>query len=189
MQAGFAMLEAGSVRYKNYQSSLIKNTVIPIICGLAWFMWGYAFSFGGVNSGFIGSRFFAITDKNDFDELSHWFYQYTVMCCTVNIISGPVAERMNLPTFFVFAFFVAAWIYPVIVAWTWGGGWLAAMGYSDFAGSGIVHLTGGISGLVGAIILGPRLGKEKKINQVEEAKNSIDSAIGEAGIENYESVT
>ena len=74
MQAGFAMLEAGSVRYKNYQSSLIKNTVIPIICGLAWFMWGYALSFGGVNSGFIGSRFFAITDKNDFDELSHWFY-------------------------------------------------------------------------------------------------------------------
>lgn len=63
MQAGFAMLEAGSVRYKNYQSSLIKNTVIPIVGGLAWFMWGYAFSFGGVNAGFIGHRFFAITKK------------------------------------------------------------------------------------------------------------------------------
>jgi len=63
MQSGFAMLEAGSVRYKNYQSSLIKNTAIPIVCGLAWYTWGYAFSFGGVNSGFIGHRFFAITKK------------------------------------------------------------------------------------------------------------------------------
>lgn len=111
------------------------------------------------------------------------------MCCTINIISGPVAERMNLPTFFVFSFFVAAWIYPVIVAWTWGGGWLNAMGYSDFAGSGIVHLTGGISGLVGAVILGPRLGKEKKINQVNEGRDSIDTERGEKKIESYESVT
>lgn len=78
-------------------------------------------------------------------------------------MSGSLAERVNIYSYLLFSFFMTGFIYPTIVAWTWGSGWLYEMGYSDFAGSGIVHLTGGIAGLVGAIICGPRIGKYDEV--------------------------
>jgi ammonium transporter, Amt family len=93
----------------------------------------------------------------------HWFLQFALACTPAAIASGALAERMTLVNYLCFSLCMSGFCYPVIVAWTWGGGWISEMGYDDFAGSGIVHLTGGVAGLVGAIIAGPRLGKFKPI--------------------------
>lgn len=135
------------------------------IGGLVWFACGYAFAFGGVDGGFIGKKFFFATGEGM--DYTMWFFQYAFACTAATIVSGSLAERVQINTYLVFSFFMTGFIYPVVVAWTWGGGWLTATdddgnaywGYKDFAGSGIVHLVGGVAGFVGAVIAGPRLGK------------------------------
>lgn len=157
MQTGFALLEAGSVRFKNYQNILLKNCMDACIGGLVWWVCGYAFAFGDVDGGFIGKKFFfAAGDGMDY---TMWFFQFAFACTAATIVSGSLAERVQINTYLLFSFFMTGFIYPVVVAWTWGGGWLGAWNYQDFAGSGIVHLTGGVAGLVGAIIAGPRIGR------------------------------
>ena len=157
MQTGFALLEAGSVRFKNYQNILLKNCMDACIGGGVWWACGYAFAFGDVNKGFIGKKyFFAGGDDMDF---TNWYFQFAFACTAATIVSGSLAERVQINTYLLFSFFMTGFIYPVVVAWTWGGGWLTESGYQDFAGSGIVHLTGGVAGLVGAIIAGPRFGR------------------------------
>ena len=132
------------------------------IGGLIWWACGFGFAFGNVSGGFIGSKYFfaiGLDDPNSSKGYADWFFQYAFACTAATIVSGSLAERVQISTYLVFSLFMTGIIYPVVVAWTWGEGWLSALGFSDFAGSGVVHLTGGVAGLVGAIMIKPRLGR------------------------------
>jgi len=161
MQAGFAILECGSCRQKNAGTILMKNLMDACLGTICWYLLGYGIAYGG-EAPFIGdSKFgnsgFADAGSNDYRD---WFFQWAFCATTATIVSGAVAERIHFASYVIYAVIMTVVIYPVIVHWTWcSGGWLYSRGYSDFAGSGIVHLTGGISALVGAIILGPRTGR------------------------------
>ena len=185
MQSGFALLESGTVRHKNYQNILLKNCMDACIGGLVWWAWGFGFAFGDVNGGFIGTKYFFGAGLGESGNYGNWFFQFAFACTAATIVSGSLAERVNINCYLLFSFFMTGFIYPVVVAWTWGGGWLTEMGYSDFAGSGIVHLTGGISGLAGAIICGKRIGKfpsaeeQEKLDQKEAAANKTEDGFAE----------
>lgn len=185
MHAGFAMLETGSCRAKNAQNVLMKNLVNVCVGTIAWWIFGWAFAYGGpydsdgmLENKFIGSKQFAGDDFLEVDGDGNqaafpagepaaatalsWFFQWAFCTAAATIVSGGVAERVKSPTYAAYAFVMAGFIYPLVVAWTWGYGWLADLfdvGFMDFAGSGIVHLTGGVSALAGAIVLGPRKGR------------------------------
>lgn len=158
MQAGFALLEAGSVRQKNYQNVLLKNLMDACCGGLIWWACGYAIAAGGVDGGFIGGKDYWFGAGMEGDQ-SGWFFNFAFAATAATIVSGSVAERVNIYTYVLFSVVMTGFIYAVVVAWTWGGGWLSEMGFTDFAGSGIVHLTGGVAGLCGAVICGPRIGR------------------------------
>jgi len=182
MHAGFAMLETGCCRAKNASNVLMKNLVNVCIGTLAWYFLGWGIAYGGpldddgyLENGFIGTKEFAasgfLTDTPTgyapYEEVGQskmlaWFFQWAFCTAAATIVSGGVAERVKSPTYACYAFVMASFIYPVVVSWTWGYGWLAkifTVGYMDFAGSGIVHLTGGVSALAGAVVLGPRKGR------------------------------
>ena len=171
MQAGFALVEAGLTRAKNVVNIFAKNLADATIGILAFFATGYAFAFGGGGSKWIGGDNFFLTGYDDdsaFDgglsPATTFFFQAVVAATAVTIASGAMAERTKFSAYLVFSVVMCAFIYPVVVHWTWGGGWIAGMSigdavYSDFAGSAIVHMTGGVAALMGAIALGPRLGK------------------------------
>ena len=181
MHAGFGMLETGSCRAKNASNVLMKNLVNVCVGTLGWWIFGWAFAYGEQNdNGFIGTSGFAGFDFYTQDATTgaitpatcdssgcqstmlSWFFQWAFCTAGATIVSGAVAERVKSPTYALYAFLMASFIYPVIVAWTWGGGWIATVldvGYMDFAGSGVVHLTGGVAGLAGTIVLGPRKGR------------------------------
>ena len=177
MCAGFTMLESGSVRTKNASVICLKNIGLYSIAGLMYFFVGYNLMYVDV-SGWIGSfNFFygpsdselallggdegaaAAVVENGYSTMSDWFFQMVFVATTASIISGTLAERVRLWSFFLFTVLLTGFIYPVVGAWTWGGGWLSEMGFKDFAGSTIVHSTGGWAALAGALIVGPRLGK------------------------------
>jgi len=178
MQAGFAMLEAGSCRAINVQSIMLKN--LFDVCGgsMGWWVFGWAFAYGGpmengfTKNRFIGGRQFfgsgALQANSDGIQepdgaFQHsWFFQWAFCAAAATIVSGGVAERVKFPGYLIYSFVMTSFIYPVVVCWTWGYGFLADIndvGYMDFAGSGIVHLTGGIGALVGAIVAKPRNGR------------------------------
>ncbi|CAJ1425957.1 unnamed protein product [Effrenium voratum] len=177
MHVGFAMVESGSCRAKNASDVLIKNVLGLCVGSVAWWACGWALAFGTSYHGLVGTTGFvgedllvsggnggALTYAETCDEgctskLVHWFFQWAFCTTTASIVSGGVAERIKCSNFAVFTFLMSTAVYPVIVSWTWGGGWLSTLlevGYTDFAGSGVVHLTGGTAALVGASILGPR---------------------------------
>ena len=177
MCAGFTMLESGSVRTKNASVICLKNIGLYAIAGLAYFVIGYNLMYVDVGS-WIGSFKFlygpsaeeiallkgdASMEKavveNGYSVMSDWFFQMVFVATTASIVSGTLAERVKLWSFFLFTLILTAFIYPVIGSWTWGGGWLNQMGFQDFAGSTIVHSTGGWAALAGAIVVGPRLRK------------------------------
>ena len=181
MCAGFTMLEAGSVRTKNVSMICLKNMGLYAIAGIMYFFIGYNLMYVDVGS-WIGTFTFlygpsaeevallAATDqtraaateavlKADYARMSDWFFQMVFVATTASIVSGTLAERVKLWTFFVFIILLTGIIYPIVGAWTWGGGWLGAMGFKDFAGSTIVHSTGGWAALAGAIVVGARRGK------------------------------
>ena len=180
MCAGFTMLEAGSVRTKNASMICLKNLGLYSIAGLAFFFIGYNLMYVGVGD-IIGSfRFLygptadeiALVGGDDsvagavietgYSTMSDWFFQMVFVATTASIVSGAVAERVKMWSFFLFTLILTALIYPIIGAWTWGGGWLDQMGFQDFAGSTIVHSTGGWAALAGIMVLGPRLGKFRR---------------------------
>ncbi|MXY07814.1 MAG: ammonium transporter [Rhodothermaceae bacterium] len=192
MAAGFTMLESGSVRTKNASVICLKNIGLYSIAGLAYYIIGYNLMYTDV-SGFIGSfkLFFNASPEeiallggdtgvtqsvvdSGFSQMSGWFFQMVFVATAASIVSGALAERIRLWAFFTFVLALTALIYPIVGAWTWGEGWLFEMGFSDFAGSTIVHGTGGWAALAGAIILGPRLGKFKKDGTV---KNTPPSSV------------
>ena len=190
MCAGFTMLESGSVRTKNAAMICLKNIGLYSIAGLAYFFIGYNLMYGDIIGGFIGTPGFmylpssaevALLDAGDaeaaaaaakvleegsYSVMSDWFFQMVFVATAASIVSGALAERVKMWSFFLFTLVLTGIIYPVVGAWTWGGGWLAEMGFVDFAGSTIVHSTGGWAALAGMLVVGPRLGKFRKDGSV-----------------------
>ena len=186
MCAGFTMLEAGSVRTKNASVICMKNIGLYSIAGIAYYVIGYNLMYVDVGGtireldGWIGSvslffkasademavlggdasRLPAVLQKDEvYSEMSSWFFQMTFVATTASIVSGALAERVKLWSFLIFTAVLTAVLYPIVGAWTWGGGWLAERGFQDFAGSTIVHSTGGWAALAGIIMVGARRGK------------------------------
>ena len=177
MAAGFTMLESGSVRTKNASVICLKNIGLYSVAGIAYYVIGYNLMYVDVGSvigsfslfrgpsseelalleGAEGAREAVIA--TDYAVMSDWFFQMVFVATAASIVSGALAERVKLWSFFVFTLVLTAFIYPIIGAWTWGGGWLDAMGFQDFAGSTIVHGTGGAAALAGALVVGPRYNK------------------------------
>lgn len=172
MAAGFTMLEAGLVRSKNTTEILAKNVGLFSIASLMYMLVGYNIMYGdGVNSVIPGLSFLLGADNTTaavvaggedapyYSNLADFFFQVVFVATAMSIVSGAVAERMKLMSFFVFAIAMTAVIYPVQGFWTWGGGFLSELGFSDFAGSGIVHMAGAAAALAGVLVLGSRKGK------------------------------
>ena len=178
MCAGFTMLEAGSVRTKNASMICLKNIGLYAIAGITYYLVGYNLMYVDVQEGWVGTLKFlygpsgdelkllsgqaaAVTEvtKAGHATMSDWFFQMVFVATTASIVSGTLAERVNLWAFFAFTAVLTIIIYPIVGAWTWGGGWLSAMGFKDFAGSTIVHSTGGWAALAGALVVGARFGK------------------------------
>ena len=183
MCAGFTMLESGSVRTKNASMICLKNIGLYSIAGLAYFFIGYNLMYGEILGGVIGTPGFMYLPSGDelnlldgqegalaavledgagYSVMSDWFFQMVFVATAASIVSGALAERVKMWSFFLFTLLLTAIIYPVVGAWTWGGGWLSDLGFTDFAGSTIVHSTGGWAALAGILVLGPRLGKFRR---------------------------
>ena len=162
MAAGFCMLESGLVTTRSVSTIAAKNIgKFAIVC-VVFYLVGYNLGYGIPEGGYIGS-FSTWTDSSSletgYSDASDWFFQALFVCATVSIVSGAVAERIKIWPFFIFAAILGGIIYPIQMGWQWGGGWLATIGFSDFAGSTIVHACGGAAALAGVILLGPRLGR------------------------------
>jgi Amt family ammonium transporter len=180
MAAGFCMLESGLVTTKSVSTIAAKNVGKFAIASLVFFFWGYNLAYGIPEGGYIGKFLIWSEDSKistGYSDSSDWFYQAMFVCATVSIVSGAVAERIKIWPFFFFAIAMAGFIYPVSVGWQWGGGWLAVAGFSDFAGSTLVHACGGAAALAGVIVLGSRNGrfgaKGQKISMEPFAASSI----------------
>ena len=162
MAAGFAMLESGLVTSKSVSAICAKNIGLYSIAGLMFWVVGYNLAYGIPEGGYIGS-FTAWSDASAIDtgysDGSDWFFQMVFCATTVSIVSGTLAERIKIWPFFLFAAILTGFIYPIEMGWQWGGGWLSAIGFSDFAGSTLVHAAGGAAAFAGAIVLGPRIGR------------------------------
>lgn len=199
MAAGFAMLEAGLVRSRNTAAICLKNIVLYALAGLAYYLIGYNIMYVGIDDlGFWGSFSWLynpsvaevtlmgaedealvgatqeVVGGADYSIMSDWFFQMVFVATAASIVSGTVAERIKLWPFLIFVIILTAIIYPLQGSWSWGGGWLNTIGggFSDFAGSTIVHSVGGWAALTGAIILGPRLGKYSKDGKVQPIPGS-----------------
>jgi Amt family ammonium transporter len=187
MAAGFAMLEAGLVRAKNTTEILTKNIVLYAIASIMYMLMGYALMYpgDGVSPYWPGMpSILGMTDNAAADvikggdgapyysNLSDFFFQVVFVATAMSIVSGAVAERMKLWAFLLFAVVMTGFIYPIQGYWKWGGGFLDAKGFLDFAGSGVVHLTGASAALAGVLLLGARkgkYGKDGKINAIPGA--------------------
>ena len=165
MAAGFAMLESGMVTSKSVSVICAKNIGLISISGVMFWMVGYNLAYGIPEGGYIGN-FIPWSDSSSvetgYSDGSDWYFQMVFCATTVSIVSGAMAESIKLWPFFLFAAILSGIIYPIVMGWQWGGGWLASIGFSDFAGSTLVHSTGGAAALAGAIIIGPRLGRFTK---------------------------
>jgi Amt family ammonium transporter len=181
MAAGFGMLEAGLVRSKNVATICLKNISLFGIAGILFYLCGYNLMYAGVDGGYIGS--FGLWAADDaaalagdysagYSASSDWFFQMVFCGAACSIVSGCVAERIKLWSFLLFCAILCGLIYPIQGSWGWGGGWLSEMGFSDYAGSTIVHSVGGWAALTGAIILGARKGKYGKDGRVNPMPGS-----------------
>ena len=201
MCAGFTMLEAGSVRTKNASMICLKNVGLYSIAGITYYLVGYNLMYVDVGGGWIGSLKFlygpssdelklleaadaakaaataALIKAQSYATMSDWFFQMVFVATTASIVSGTLAERVNLWAFFAFTAVLTMIIYPIVGAWTWGGGWLSEMGFQDFAGSTIVHSTGGWAALAGALVVGARYGKFRSDGSVKNTPPSNVPAV------------
>ena len=185
MAAGFTMLEAGLVRAKNTTEILTKNVGLYSIACIMYMLCGYSImypgdiegavfaSLGTLGSGMLGNADNSAADviasagETYYSGLSDFFFQVVFVATAMSIVSGAVAERMKLWSFFIFAVVLTGFIYPVQGFWKWGGGWLDQLGFQDFAGSGVVHLCGAAAALAGVILLGARAGKYGPRGQIK----------------------
>ena len=200
MCAGFTMLESGAVRTKNAAMICLKNIGLYSIAGLAFFFIGYNLMYVGVDdyAGLIGSFKFlygplseevalmggdagalaaVVEDGAGYATMSDWFFQMVFVATAASIVSGALAERVKMWSFFLFTLALTAIMYPIVGAWTWGGGWLNDLGFQDFAGSTIVHSTGGWAALAGVLVVGPRLGKFRRDGSVRATPPSNIPAV------------
>ena len=180
MAAGFTMLESGMVTSKSVSVICAKNIGLYSISGIMFWLFGYNLAYGIPEGGFIGS-FIPWSDESKLEtgyaDSADWYFQMVFCATTVSIVSGTLAERIKLWPFFLFAAILTGVFYPIVMGWQWGGGWLAARGFSDFAGSTLVHSTGGVAALAGAILLGPRTGRFKKSGEPTPIKPFAASSI------------
>ncbi|MEQ9641247.1 MAG: ammonium transporter [Alphaproteobacteria bacterium] len=184
MAAGFCMLEGGLVRTKNVAMQCTKNISLYSVAGIMYFLIGYNLMYDGVDGGFIGS--FGIWGPDDSGALaegaeidpagyaasSDWFFQMVFVATAASIVSGTLAERIKLWPFLIFVVVLTGFIYPIQGSWQWGAGWLSEKGFADFAGSTLVHSTGGWAALAGAILLGARKGKYDSAGRVHPMPGS-----------------
>ncbi|GAB4851391.1 Ammonium transporter 1 member 1 [Ancistrocladus abbreviatus] len=170
MQLGFAMLCAGSVRAKNTMNIMLTNVLDAAAGGLFYYLFGFAFAFGSPSNSFIGRQYFALKSfPNPSYDFSNFLYQWAFAIAAAGITSGSIAERTQFVAYLIYSAFLTGFVYPIVSHWFWSGdGWgsptntsnlLFGSGVIDFAGSGVVHMVGGIAGLWGAFIEGPRIGR------------------------------
>ncbi len=164
MQAGFGMLEAGLIRTKNTCNVLMNNFLDFCMASMGFFMFGYAIMFG-VGNGFMGWQGWFLVDATHQGHLpleAAWLFHAVFCGAAATIVAGGIAERMKFQAYLIYSFLISAMVYPFVGHWVWGGGWLAGLGFGDFAGSTVVHAVGGTAALVGTMIVGPRIGKYNK---------------------------
>ncbi len=162
MQAGFAMVETGFTRAKNAGNILMKNLMDFCIGTVVFILIGFSLLLGEDLVGFIGKPGFDIFTSYENFDWSNFVFNLVFCATTATIVSGAMAERTKFLSYCIYSAVISALIYPIEAHWIWGGGWLAQLGFHDFAGSCAIHMVGGISALVGAKILGPRIGKFSK---------------------------
>jgi ammonium transporter, Amt family len=158
MQAGFALVEAGFTQAKHAGNIVMKNFMDFSVGAIVYWAIGFALAYGGTSvGGFIayGEVFFF----NDSNRASEWLFQVVFAATAATIISGALAGRVKFNAYLAYVPFVTGVIYPIVTHWVWGGGWLDRIGFFDFAGSGVVHMLGGVAALAGVLIVGPRIGK------------------------------
>lgn len=166
MHAGFAMVESGFTRAKNSLNILMKNFLTISLASILFFVVGYGLMFGTTAGSIIGIDGFLLSGV---DDIGFFVFQAMFVATCATIISGAVAERMKLGSYILFVIAMTSVIYPVVGHWIWqGDGWLTNLGFSDFAGSTVVHLTGAVGALTVVLFLGPRIGKYtgKKVNVI-----------------------
>ena len=162
MQAGFGMVEAGFIRSKNAANVLMKNVLDFCFAALGFFVFGYAIMYGSEGLLFGTSGWFLWGASSPVEGLpleAFWLFQAVFAGTVATIVSGAVAERMRFVAYLAYSFIISAFVYPVVGHWVWGGGWLSGLGFHDFAGSTVVHAVGGITALVAAALVGPRIGR------------------------------
>ena len=174
MQVGFALVEAGLTRSKSVSNIMMKNLMDFSGGAIMFFLIGYSIAYGPEGNGFIAWGNWALSGGDGFDAAAievggytistpvDFFFQMAFAAAAATIVSGAMAERTKFKSYFLYSLVITGVIYPIVVHWTWGGGWLSTFNdglWTDFAGSSIVHMTGGVAALAGAIVLGPRLGK------------------------------
>ncbi len=158
MQAGFAMLESGLVRTKNTANIIMKNISDMCIGAISFFLFGWGLMYGSSYAGIIGTDQFALVGA-DSTVYRDWFLQVVFAATAATIISGAMSERAKFVGYLIVSLFVTGFVYPISGGWVWNSGWLASLGFYDFAGSTVVHLLGGMCAFWAAVFLGPRLGK------------------------------
>jgi Amt family ammonium transporter len=165
MQAGFGMVETGLVRTKNAANVLMKNLIDFSFATLGFYMFGYAIMYGGDGLLVGTTGWFLVGSESPVDGVpmeAFWFFQVVFAGAAATIVSGAVAERTKFVAYLAYSFIITAFVYPVVGHWVWGGGWLAALNFHDFAGSTVVHGVGGVTALVAAKMIGPRIGRFNK---------------------------
>ncbi|HJZ40240.1 MAG TPA: ammonium transporter [Bacteroidales bacterium] len=165
MQAGFALVEAGFTRSKNTTNILFKNLMDFVMGTLAFWLIGFGLMFGSKNGFFGGIDLFSQnTYRSDMPDMAFLIFQTVFAATAATIVSGAMAERTKFNAYLMYSAFITMIIYPVSGHWAWGGGWLSQMAtpFHDFAGSSVVHMVGGMAALIGASVLGPRIGKYDK---------------------------
>jgi len=182
MQAGFAMVETGFTRAKNAGNIIMKNTLDFTIGTMAFWILGFGLMFGASNFGIIGTPDFFV--RGDYSStiptMAFLIFQTVFSATAATIVSGAMAERTKFISYCIYSLVISAFIYPVSGHWIWGGGWLAQLGFHDFAGSTAVHMVGGVAALIGAKILGPRIGKYDENGQPKAilGHNIVIGALG-----------
>ena len=164
MQAGFAMVEVGFTRAKNAGNIIMKNLMDFSVGSLAFFLVGFGLMYGESISGLFGSSKFLLSSASPGNseglwEYAYWLFQVVFAATAATIVSGSMAERTRFVAYLIYSVIISLVVYPISGHWIWGGGWLSSLGFIDFAGSTVVHSVGGWAALMGAILLGPRIGK------------------------------
>ena len=201
MAAGFCMLESGLVTTRSVSTIAAKNIGKFAIVSVVFYLFGYNLGYGIPDGGYIGTfslwsnesaKILAesggstsdliakcedVEDGYCYSDASDWFFQTLFVCATCSIVSGAVAERIKIWPFFLFSAILGGFIYPIQMGWEWGGGWLDALGFADFAGSTLVHACGGAAALAGIMLLGPRIGRYSTKGEVQSMEPFAASSI------------